>query len=124
MCLHSISLILEFDPLKLPPLSLLWDDLLAILVADKRLKVTGEGETEALLFGGGKWWDVDSLPPPSAPVLLEENVFAEIEGTWRSQGRDQLPALSLSFLVLPEFTSLYSLEIEAGVFLLSVVSQS
>ena len=54
MCLLSISLMLEFDPLKLPPLSLLWDDLLATLVADKRLKATGEGEQEELLFGGGK----------------------------------------------------------------------
>ena len=54
MCLLSIGLSLVFDPLKLPPLSLLWDDLLATLVADKRLKVTGEGEAEELLFGGGK----------------------------------------------------------------------
>ena len=52
--LRSKTVILDRDPLKLPPLSLFWDALLATLAADKRRNGVGEDEAEELLSGGGK----------------------------------------------------------------------
>ena len=62
--LRSTILSLDFEPLKLPLLSLFCEALLATLAADNRRNNTGEDEAEELLSGGGKWYKLDSLPPP------------------------------------------------------------
>ena len=52
--LRSKILSLDLDPLKLPPLSLFCEDLLATLAADNRRTIMGEDVAEELFFGGGK----------------------------------------------------------------------
>ena len=52
--LRSTILSLDLDPLKLPPLSLFCEDLLATLAADNRRTIMGEDVAEELFFGGGK----------------------------------------------------------------------
>ena len=52
--LRSTILSLDLDPLKLLPLSLFCEDLLATLAADNRRTIMGEDVAEELFFGGGK----------------------------------------------------------------------
>ena len=52
--LRSTILSLDLDPLKLPPLSLFCEDLLATLAADNRRTIMGEDVADELFFGGGK----------------------------------------------------------------------
>ena len=99
---------LDFEPLKLPPLSLFWEALLATLAADNRRNKTGEEVAEELLSGGGKWYKLDSLPPPWTLKSFDGNdCRSKTDLIWRFLGRSQLPSLtslfSMSFLVLSQW---------------------
>ena len=105
--LRSTILSLDFEPLKLPPLSLFWEALLATLAADNRRNNTGEDEAEELLSGGGKWYKLDSLPPPWTLKSFRGNDgFSKTDLIWMLPGRTQLPSLtflfSKSFVVLSQ----------------------
>ena len=98
----------DFEPLKLPPMSLFWEALLATLAADNRRNKTGEDVAEELLSGGGKWHKLDSLPPPWTLISLDGNdCCSKTDLIWRFLGLSQLPSLtslfSKSLLVLSQW---------------------